>query len=350
MPSYLSKLLFSYTLGIVGGLLFNFLHLPLPWILGSLTGVMVYKFTGANQVVYSPFLKTLSYVILGIQIGNTFTSQTFQQVTPYFFPYLILSVLLIAFSLISGYILSKKIRVDSVTGMLGAVPGGLSAMIALSDSMKGNTVYVTIFHTVRLLTVLFIVPFAALHIFAHKTASQAGFEAIHTGEPLIGTVLAYPIFFYSAYLLRKRVPANYILIPMLGTAFLNVVDLTAIPLPDLFSVGAQITLGIYLGHSVSVKELVKAGPYVLIYLILSIVIIGVSFVFGYLFHAVTSLDIATSMLSIAPGGLIEMALTAQSAGGDPSIVSSLQTIRVLMIVLLLPLVLQKMLPRIRERD
>jgi uncharacterized protein len=50
----------------------------------------------------------------------------------------------------------------------------------------------------------------------------------------------------------------------------------------------------------------------------------------------TSLDYVTAILSIAPGGLFEMVLTAYSLGGDPAVVSSLQLIRILVIVIGVP--------------
>lgn len=57
------------------------------------------------------------------------------------------------------------------------------------------------------------------------------------------------------------------------------------------------------------------------------------------------MDLVTAVLSLAPGGLVEMALTAQAAGGQPAIVSSLQMIRLLTIVIILPIFYQKFLPK-----
>lgn len=48
---------------------------------------------------------------------------------------------------------------DKTTSMVGSSPGGLSAMIAISESLQGNSGLVTIFHTLRLMSVLFIIPF-----------------------------------------------------------------------------------------------------------------------------------------------------------------------------------------------
>src|SRR5690606_22740360 len=56
---------------------------------------------------------------------------------------------------------------------------------------------------------------------------------------------------------------------------------------------------------------------------------------------ITGLDLATALLSIAPGGLIEMALTASSIGADPAIVTSFQLARLYVILLGVPFVLKR---------
>lgn len=69
---------------------------------------------------------------------------------------------------------------------------------------------------------------------------------------------------------------------------------------------------------------------------------------GYLFTLLTNLDLATAMLSLAPGGLVEMVLTASTLGADPAIVSSLQFIRLLFIISFVPSILKFGLRKVGE--
>ena len=73
---------------------------------------------------------------------------------------------------------------------------------------------------------------------------------------------------------------------------------------------------------------------------LALILIIVSFGCGYLFAKMTHLSLLTAILSMAPGGLVEMVLTAESVGGDPAVVSSLQFVRLLFIILVVPNVLK----------
>jgi uncharacterized protein len=63
----------------------------------------------------------------------------------------------------------------------------------------------------------------------------------------------------------------------------------------------------------------------------------------------TSLDYATALLGISPGGFFEMVLTAYNVGGDPAIVSALQLVRILLIVLLVPVSLKWWFTRKEKR-
>ncbi|WP_112181114.1 MULTISPECIES: AbrB family transcriptional regulator [Paraliobacillus] len=341
---YIKRLGTGYLVGVIIGLLFTWLHVPLPWILGPLIGIFAVQTVTRIEVQASLPLRKVSFTIMGIQIGTTFTATTFTDVMPYIIPYGLFTLLLIAISLIAAYLLSKWLPIDPITSMLGSIPGGLSAIIALSESVKGNTGLVTIFHTIRLLSVLLIVPFVASHYFipVNSTTLQS---AVVVNQGPLWTVALYVVIYFIAFRFEKKVPAALVIIPMILVGILQMLPIQLFILPNVFYIFAQLTLGIYLGYSISLKDIQKAGKFALYYFLLSVFLIIVAGSFGYIFSMLTAVDLATAILSFAPGGLIEMALTAQSVGGDSSIVSSLQTIRLLTIVLLVPFIIQLILPK-----
>ncbi|MBM7552543.1 AbrB family transcriptional regulator [Thalassobacillus pellis] len=331
------RYILSYVISVLGGLAFQIMKLPLPWILGPVTFLLFYKLTTKYKTEASLKLRNVSFGLLGIQIGGTFTTHTFANVTPYLLPYTILTLTLIFVSLLNAYLITKWIKIDAKTSMLGSVPGGLSAMLALSDSLSGNTVLVTILHTIRLVTVLFAIPFVATEFFGQSSQGNIAQPPEPNGEWY--TIAIYLTSIIVGYYLQKRIPASLVIVPMLIVGGCETAGLPLFEVPNIIFVFAQLCLGVYLGNSVSIIDLWKAGSYCLYYFALSIFLIGISFGFGYLLSIWTGMSLPTAILSLAPGGLIEMALTAKEAGGDPSIVSSLQIIRLLVIVLLIPLVL-----------
>ncbi|MYL32834.1 AbrB family transcriptional regulator [Pontibacillus yanchengensis] len=336
---FIKKLVYSYIIGAIGGSLFVWFHMPLPWVLGAVTSLLFYKTIWKQDTASSIPLKNISFALLGVQLGSSFTEDTFQQIGPYIIPYLFFTCFIIAVSLFNGYIVSKWLPVKMDTSMLGSIPGGLSASIALSDSLQSNTVLVTIFHTIRLVAVLFIIPFSATHFFYEGNIVSAELSpSTNTGEwyTIAFLILSYLV----AVLLNKKIPAAYVMIPMFTVGILKVIGVPMMSLPDFSFIWAQITLGVYLGNSINIEDLMKAGKYCMIYFGLSVWLIIMSFCLGYVFSQMVDISIATAILSIAPGGLIEMALTAQSVGGDPSIVSSLQMVRLLIVVMIVPIFLQ----------
>ncbi|WP_117169412.1 AbrB family transcriptional regulator [Paraliobacillus sediminis] len=341
---YIKRLGTGYLVGFVIGLLFMWIQVPLPWILGPLVGIFIVQLFTQVEMQASLPLRKVSFTIMGIQIGTTFTATTFTDILPYIIPYEFFTLLLIAISLVASYLLAKWLPIDPITSMLGSIPGGLSAIIALSDAVKGNTGLVTIFHTIRLLSVLLIVPFAATHYFVPVNSTVLQSNVVEN-QGSIWTAILYVVIYFIALAFEKRLPAGLVIIPMLLVGALQILPIQLFILPNGFYIFAQLTLGIYLGCSISLKDIQKAGKFALFYFLLSVLLIVVAGSFGYLFSMYTEVDLATAMLSFAPGGLVEMALTAQSVGSDSSIVSSLQTIRLLTIVLLVPVIIQLILPK-----
>ncbi|SDO91010.1 AbrB family transcriptional regulator [Halobacillus aidingensis] len=332
----------TYLIALPGGLLFDFLNIPIPWILGPVVFVVLAKYFTALESETVPAAKNIAFVLLGIQIGLTFSAETFRSIGPYLFPYTILTSAMIALSLVAGLYIAKFGTVDKTTALVGSSPGGLSAMIAISESMKGNSALVTIFHTLRLISVLFIIPFYVTHgNFDVSTAVVAGVtEGVNKGS-----YYTIPLYFVAAFIawkVRDWIPASLVIIPMLIIGSLKTAGVPFYPLPGIIFTLAQFFLGTYLGHTVSLREIISAGKTCIAFLVLAVSMIGVGIAMAFVLSWWTTMDIKTAVLALAPGGLVEMAITAEQTGGEPAIVSSLQTIRLLVIVLLLPWLFKKL--------
>ncbi|KHE72544.1 AbrB family transcriptional regulator [Halobacillus sp. BBL2006] len=347
MPT--KRIIITYTAALIVGFVFVTAHFPLPWILGPVTGLMLLKlFAGYETSVVFP-ARDIGFTMLGVQIGLTFTAQTFKIVVPYLLPYTFLSLLLISISLFLAYLIAKKTAIDLTTSMIGSAPGGLSAMIAVSETLKGNTVLVTIFHTIRLLSVLFIIPFIATHFLSGPGSSIVELNN-HNEQGPIWTIAVYILAFSLGYRFRGSLPASFVIIPMLIVGFLQALGFPLFNFPDAIFITAQLIIGVHLGNSISIRDLILAGKYCSLYFGLSIIVITIGVVFGWTLTYWTGMDFTTAVLSLAPGGLVEMSLTATQTGGQPSLVSSLQMIRLLFIVMVLPLVFQKVIPRLKKQE
>jgi membrane AbrB-like protein len=343
------RIIITYTTALIAGVMFVIAQFPLPWILGPVTGLMLLKLFAGYETAIVPSARDIGFTVLGVQIGLTFTAQTFKIVIPYLLPYTFLSLLLIAISLFLAYLIAKKTAIDITTSLIGSAPGGLSAMMTVSETLKGNTVLVTIFHTIRLLSVLFIIPFMATHFLSGSGSSMADLKN-HTDQGPIWTIAVYIFAFSLGFQFWDRLPASFVIMPMLTVGFLQALGLSLFTFPDAIFITAQLIIGVHLGNSIGIRDLLLAGKYCSLYFGLSIVVITIGIGFGWTLTHWTGMDFTTAVLSLAPGGLVEMSLTATQTGGQPSLVSSLQMIRLLVIVMVLPLVFQKVIPRLKKHE
>ncbi|MGP4064335.1 AbrB family transcriptional regulator [Oceanobacillus sp. M65] len=332
------RLIVTFLVAAIGGYIFSFLNMPLPWVLGALTFTFIAQGLLKREAYIPIPIKNTSFIILGVYFGLYFTLETFQMILPYFLPYLLLTLILIFASIVISILVTKLswVKVDSMTSIFGSIPGGLSEMTLASEAFKARTSLVVIFQTIRLVTVLFTVPSIMALLFGQGTGNtngQASTEVI-LGSPVSYLALILPAL--AALFLNKKIPAGIIIGAIGVTAALNItlVELPAIPPTLMYA--AQVAVGASLGKNILFRDIKAGGKLSFIYFGTSLGIIAFSILLGVILANLTSLDYVTAILSIAPGGLFEMVLTAYSLGGDPAVVSSLQLIRILVIVIGVP--------------
>ncbi|WP_449355334.1 AbrB family transcriptional regulator [Virgibacillus natechei] len=327
----IQRLIETIIIATLGGYLFNIASLPLPWLLGALTFVMLWQGFTKREASLPGSIKNAGLIIIGIYFGLYFTAETFQTIWPYFLPYILLTCVLILASIMLGVMVTKWIAVDKITSIFASIPGGLTEMTIASEALHAKSAFVVIFQTIRLMTVLFTIPTAMTYFFSEEAHAATG----HAAESVAVGGWSYLWFIIPvliAILVRNKIPAGIIIGALGVTAVMNVspIELAAVP-PFLMNAG-QVMIGASLGKNILFRDLKKGGKYCLVYFGLSLAIIIIAFGLGTLLANFTTLNYATAILSIAPGGLFEMVLTAYNVGGDPAVVSALQLTRILVIV------------------
>ncbi|WP_416150553.1 AbrB family transcriptional regulator [Salipaludibacillus sp. HK11] len=323
-------------LAVFGGILFNQFNLPLPWMLGPLTAVMLWSGFTDRVLVWPNYLKNAGLIILGMSFGLNFTLETIQIIGPYIIPYVLLTFLLIIVSIINSLIASKFINVDQVTSVFGSIPGGLTEMVIASESLKANAAYVMVFQTLRLIVVLFTVPFIILYAFSTGSVPSPTIDVEPDAIFMSLNVFWLIIPIVLAVRFQHLLPAGIMIIPLVVIATMNVSPIAIPSIPNGLFLAAQLCVGTSLGKSISLKDVKLAGKYSVVYAGLALLLIFISFGFGYLLYTYTSMDLSTALLSTAPGGLVEMVLTASMVDADPAIVTSLQLTRIIIIVVFVP--------------
>ena len=137
----------------------------------------------------------------------------------------------------------------------------------------------------------------------------------------------------------KFIPAAYMLGALILVTVLNL-STGYTYFPQTLRVVTQILAGTYLGLGInteslySIRTLLKPVSLIMLFFFSSTII------FGFLIHKLFGVDIVTSLYCFAPGGVSDIAIIADSIGGDVAMITFMQLTRLITVFLFYPLLYQ----------
>lgn len=339
----LKKFLVTLAAGAAGGLLFFNIHSPLPWLLGPLAATILLGHLKPGGVCWPEALRNTGLLVLGYIMGRPFTGEVGLFILSQLPLMLAMTVVLILASLAAAYVTHRQTGLSLATSVLATVPGGLSQMVVLSEEIAGADVaVVTLVQTLRMLSVVFTVPFLTIHGLAAGAVAAAPAAAAAAG-PAGALPFAAAVIAGGLLAARLGFPTPYLLGPVLATAPLVIAGLPAPAVPQPLLTAAQIAVGIYMGSNIDLAGLTGWRKILGATLLNVVILLLVALLIGYYLAAAIPASLATAFLSTAPGGMAEMGLTAILVGADVSVVVGYNLFRVLFILLIMPIFLRRWL-------
>lgn len=328
--------LFIFLLAVTGGLLFNLLHFPLPWTLGPMVITIVWKSVLKKTVYWPKKIRNMGMVVLGYMMGSPFTPTVGHQVLQQLPLMLLMTTTLIFLCLGTGYLSGRYTGVGLANSLIGSIPGGLSQMSVICEETKGTDVsVVTLMQTVRVITVVFVVPVLALHGITGQITPAASHLVTPMGSDELPVLALFLLTILGLIKLAKWVKLSnvYVLVPILGTAFLVLAGIHAPILPSPIIAVAQIFVGIRMGSDIDFSNLTNWKTIAVVNLLTVLTVISLLLGISYAFSLVYPMSFVTAFISMAPGGMSEMGLTALAANADLATVVAYQFFRLLFILL-----------------
>jgi membrane AbrB-like protein len=343
----------------LGGVLFTLLHVPLSWMLGPLAAVIAWTSLTRRRLTWPNGLRNAGLALLGYSMGLSFTIESARQISSQLPTMLTATLLTIAFGLCTAFITARQTGISTASSVIGSIPGGLTQMVVLSDEVEGSdTAVVAFMQTIRLLAVVFVVPFCAVHGLAGGVGSglaaagsqtggaaalwaslAAGAEAV-AGRPLFCGLLVVGVVASVWLAVKLRFPTPHFLGPILAVGLITVAGMEPPHLPSLLIILAQWSLGISTGLGIKLNSLSnwkRLLPYTLVG---SIGIVAFCVGLSYVFSLLQPISLLTAFLGTSPGGMTEMGVTATLVGADVSLVVAYQMFRILFILFVVPYMLR----------
>ena len=152
------NLVYYLIAGVIFGALALKTGIPAAPLAGALIGASLLSVSGKIANADWPNgTRTLLEIGIGTVIGTSLTKESLVDLQILWKPAILITFTLVITGLAIGLWTSRLLKVDIITTILGAAPGGISGM-SLVGSEYGVGAAVATLHAVRLITVLLILP------------------------------------------------------------------------------------------------------------------------------------------------------------------------------------------------
>ena len=325
------KLLAGATVALIGALLAVWLKTPLPWMLGPLFFVALFRISSA-PIVSSPYLRYVGQWGIGTSLGLYFTPLVVDVIAKNMGP--IICGMLFAFFLgIYGTFIYRRFgKVDMRTAWFSSAIGGASEMTSLSEKYGGRQDLVASAHSLRILTVVVVIPFAfqALGVVGLDSSSPGPKVVVLNGLLLLATITGCSALLASYF----KVPNGWVLGPMFVSMGLTMSGIELSALPDYVSKTGQLLIGWSLGDKFRAGFFRIAPRFLFSVIFCSISSLLLACGCAFLLAVWSNIPLPTLILGLAPGGIAEMAITAKVLQLGIPLVTAFQVSRMAFIVLI----------------
>lgn len=339
----------------LGGLLLSLIGLPIGWMIGSLIfacllslwqpkklGVNVKKGLNRNWFLFGQYL-------LGIELGRNVNMSVMTIFQENWITVIVVISTSILFSFGTGLLLYRFSRADKLTGLLATSPGGIATMPAIAEEVGANIGVVTAVQAMRVFLVVTIIPIVLFFI-----VNGSGIEGFTSnlvvdspiqvaGNSFVWTIPIMLAAFVGAFIGKRiKLPAPWLIGSLLGviifeSASSSIVD-NAVTFfwPHTIVVIGQILIGTSIGSRFRKSMFIGLKRIMIVSTIGTLLLIVAMYFCAYIVSSFTGVSLVTSVLAFAPGGVVEMSTAAVSLHADSTFVVAVQTLRIIMVILLLP--------------
>jgi membrane AbrB-like protein len=320
----------TLAIALAGGVAFVFLGLPAGLVSGSVVAVATAALLGRPMRV-PLILARICYVVVGTLLGTVVTPETLRGVITW--PASVALLMLASLGMIAATMTYLRVvhRWDPLSALMGASPGSMAQVIALSSELGGDLRAVAIVQTVRVLLLVVGLPnglalFGLVVPAVPVPRGPAGFSVLGEMLLLLGVAVTFALIF-----LRLRFPGGLLFGALAGSAILHGTGLIHAALPWWVGGASVITLGALVGSrfaNTSARMLLSHlgaafGSFAVSMVVATVFVVIVARLFSF--------PIANIVIAFAPGAQDTMMVLALALHLDPVYVGAHHLARFLVV-------------------
>jgi len=319
---------------VLGAVLHKF-NIPIPWILGGILAALIVQIVQTDTISWSKKIRDYALLVIGYGTGRYVDFSILDVLSGQAIGIVTTTLVSVIACIFVSLCMTKFQQLDFHSVLMGILPGGFTQMTAMVDDDKRiNPNIVTVYQSLRLLTIVVSVPFMVINFLGASVSNDVATLTYHGGIPFW---LVLPFTLVGAMLFTKLGMAIPYLLGSIAVAASAALIMGKLNTPpDWLMTIAQLYIGIYVGAGLNVKELKKIAK------TLPAVFAGIGFMllvsvaFAYFLSDYYGFSLITAFLAMAPGGLAEMCLTGISTGENVTIILTYQLFRFLFLNLAVP--------------
>lgn len=342
----LSRLLLALTLGAVGGALFFALRMPLAWMLGAMIFTTLAALAGV-RLAPPRRLRAVMIAVLGLMLGSAFTPETVSHAAAWMGSLLGLLVYVVFITWAVTLMLRRYAGFAPITAYFSAAPGGFAEMVMTGGALGGDERVISLMHSIRILLAVLVIPFGFRIFGGYEPGGVIALGGSNLTLTDLGVLgLAAVAGAFGAR--WARIPAAFLVGPMILSAAVHLGGLTAAGPPGPLVAVAQVVIGTAIGCRFigiplrRVLDVLMTGAFSTVFMLASAVAAAV------VLARLTGLPFQALVLALAPGGLAEMSLISLAMGIDTAFVSTHHLVRICLLVVVAPTIF-KMVTKRMER-
>lgn len=346
----LLRLMLVFVVGAAGGILAMRKKVPAGAMIGAMLSVALLSVC-IGDLYYPPDFRVLVQTLSGTVIGAGFSREDVVQLRSMAKPAVLLSVILMGFTLLFALLVSKvNDQINLMTALFSCAPGGVSDMALISVDFGANPEIVSILQLVRFVFVLSFFPQflkrryldgkPALASHEPTAAAAQAAKSLSLQQKGLRMAGSFLVGISCGYLFRwAGIPAGAIVGGIIGVMSANLLT-DKVYIHKKVRAGVQICAGCYIGTQITRGAVFSLQTLLIPMVLVLMGVLAMSFLGAWVIHKATGLEYVTALFSCTPGGIAEMGLIAQDMGLDTPKIVVMHTVRVLVTICLFPSVVQ----------
>ncbi|MFK7755088.1 MAG: AbrB family transcriptional regulator [Sedimentitalea sp.] len=325
----------AFAVAGLGVIVFRFLAMPLPWLLGPIFACLIAALAGVPMRGIKPVNEAMR-TILGVAVGATFTTALLGSMMGMWPTLLIIPVMTGCIGVVGVLYFQRLWGFDFATSYYGSMPGGLQDMLVFGQEAGADVRALSLIHATRVMVIVVALPFLLSWVWQADLSNPPGVPAATLGWQQMALMVFCGLVGWQV---AKRVGmfGASILGPLLLAAAFALTGILQHRPPAEAIWAAQFFIGMTVGCQYAgvtmaeVRRDVSAGlGFCLILLVLTVIVAEV-------IHLADLAPPLETILAFAPGGQAELTVLALIVGADMAFVVAHHVLRIFVVILGAPL-------------